>query len=283
MSDYLNLSVDANDADLISSIDELPLWSAPFGLRLLDAITMKRNCTILDVGCGTGFPLIELAQRFGSTSRVYGIDPWEKALERVALKLKTLNITNTTIQPGVAEKLPFADSFFDLIVSNNGLNNVQDLEASFAECSRVCKPGGEFAISFNLAGSMIEFYSILEAVLKEEQLPESIVKMKKHIYEKRRPVYEITSLLSKNNFSDVLVFDDVFYLRFADGTTMLNHTFISYWFMDSWKKLIPDEKLEKVFRRVEERLNEIAGRTGEIRLTIPFVVILSKHLDPSGR
>ena len=33
--------------------DELPLWSAPFGLLLLDRVPLRADITILDVGCGT--------------------------------------------------------------------------------------------------------------------------------------------------------------------------------------------------------------------------------------
>ena len=38
----------------MSAFDELPLWSAPFGLRLLDAAMQEHATRILDVGCGCG-------------------------------------------------------------------------------------------------------------------------------------------------------------------------------------------------------------------------------------
>jgi precorrin-6B methylase 2 len=55
-------------------IDELPIWSAPFGLKLLNYIGYKPNITALDIGFGTGFPLIEIAMRLGKESTIYGID-----------------------------------------------------------------------------------------------------------------------------------------------------------------------------------------------------------------
>jgi len=273
MPDYLHIDINPDSEELISVIDELPLWSAPFGLKLLDTITMKPNRTILDIGCGTGFPLIELAQRFGSTCHVYGIDPWGKALERIRQKLNVYSITNVTVQAGVAEKMPFADVLFDLIVSNNGLNNVQDLEKSIAECSRVCKSGGEFAQTFNLAGSMIEFYNVFEEVLLQERLEDSVLKMKAHIYNKRRPIEEVVEILRKNNFANIQVAEDVFYLRYVNGSAMLNHSFISHWFLPSWKELVPEDMLDKVFTLVEEKLNTIAVKNKEICLSIPFAVI----------
>ncbi len=278
MLEYINLHVNPDDEKLISAIDELPLWSAPFGLKLLQTITMRSNCNILDIGCGTGFPLVELAQRFGKSSRVYGVDPWEKALERVNQKLRAYNIPNAIVQVGVAEKLPFPDSFFDLIVSNNGLNNVQDLGKSISECARVCKPGGEFTQTFNLDGSMIEFYNTFEEVLAQENMDDSIVKMKEHIYNKRRPVEEVVEILRDNHFTDIWVTKEKFDLRYTDGSAMLNHSFISHWFLPGWKELVPEDMLEKIFTLVEEKLNCIAKEKGELKLTIPFALIDCKNM-----
>ena len=66
--EYYNNPSGIGDSDLISVYDELPLWSAPFGSLLLDTVRLKKDIKILDIGCGTGFPLLELAQRFGKGS-----------------------------------------------------------------------------------------------------------------------------------------------------------------------------------------------------------------------
>ena len=136
MKEYLSHSINIDDPEFVSIIDELPLWSAPFGLKLLDAIKIKHNMKVLDIGCGPGFPLIEIAERLGETSEIIGIDPWDGAIERVKLKIKIHDLDNVKVIKGVAEDLPFDDSYFDLIVSNNGINNVQDVRASLSECSK---------------------------------------------------------------------------------------------------------------------------------------------------
>ncbi len=56
-------------------MDELPLWSAPFGLALLDTLRFRKHATVLDIGCGEGFPVIEIASRFGPTCQCIGLDP----------------------------------------------------------------------------------------------------------------------------------------------------------------------------------------------------------------
>lgn len=62
MKNYLKHKTDKN---LISILDELALWSAPFGLKRLDKIKMNKNMKVLDIGCGWGFPSIETAARPG--------------------------------------------------------------------------------------------------------------------------------------------------------------------------------------------------------------------------
>jgi SAM-dependent methyltransferase len=78
---YLNQQVDTEDCELLSVIDDIPLWSAPFGLALLNTIKLAKGVSVLDFGCGLGFPLIEIAERLGESSKVYGIDPWGQALD----------------------------------------------------------------------------------------------------------------------------------------------------------------------------------------------------------
>jgi hypothetical protein len=54
---------------------------------------------------------------------------------------------------------------------------------------------------------------------------------------------------------------------------MFNHYLIKYWFLDGWKSILEVDDLADIFGQVEDRLNEIAGVIGEIRLTIPYVTI----------
>jgi len=273
MNDYLKHNFNVDDPDLVSVIDELPLWSAPFGLKLLDTIKLKPNINALDIGCGLGFPLIEVAQRLGASSKVYGIDPWKAAIDRINLKIKTYDIKNVEVIEGVAEELPFENNFFDLIISNNGINNVEDIKLSLDECCRVSKPNAQLTITMNLEDSMIEFYDVFESTLIKNGLKDEVIKMKEQIYSKRKPLTEIKALLSNSGFEIKSINEDNFILRFLDGPTMFNHYLIKYWFLDGWKSILNPKDLENIFEQLEQKLNEIAKDKGEISLTIPYVTI----------
>jgi len=273
LKNYLNHTFSTEDKELIAVIDELPLWSAPFGLKLLETIKLKRGLTALDIGCGLGFPLIEVAQRLGDSSTVMGIDPWKEAIERCEQKIKKYNIPNVKVIEGVAEKMPFEDNYFDLIVSNNGINNVEDMKQSLSECRRVSKPGAQFVLTMNLEETMIEFYDAFEKVLKVNGMHNEVEKMKGHIYSKRKPLDEVKIFLTNSGFQISSVDHDSFSINFVDGTTMFNHYLIKYWFLIEWKKVVNDDDLEKLFEQTENRLNKTAKEMGELQLTIPYVTI----------
>ena len=219
----------------------------------------------------TGFPLIEISQRLGQTSQVYGIDPWEEALDRIRLKLRVYNIKNVELINGYAENMPFDNNYFDLIVSNNGINNVRDITKTMKECHRVCKPDAQMVFTLNTQETMMEFYSVFQEVLEEEGLKEEVKKMKAHIYLKRKPVEEIKTLTEEAGFTVNNIINDSFKLNFIDGTTMLNHNLIKYWFLESWKNILNQKDLVCVFDKVESRLNEQSQANGRLTLTVPFV------------
>ena len=266
----------SNDFDLTAYVnvaDECSIWSAPFGLKLLDHIDYKQNISAIDIGFGTGFPLTEIALRLGKSSTVYGIDPWSDAIERAKKKIDYYRITNIKIFEGVAESIPLRNNSVDLIVSNNGINNVSDINQVIKECSRIIKKSGQFIQTMNLDNSMFEFYRQLENILSEMNMRKEISLMRNHIYEKRRPLDEMISMIQGHGFLIKDLEHDQFNYRFSNGTAMLNHYFIRLAFMDSWIKILPENKLEQIFDTIERRLNDQAKILGGIKLTIPYVLI----------
>ena len=271
MKSYLTNNFNLNE--LVNVFDELPLWSAPFGLKLLEYVNYKPNITAIDIGFGVGFPLTELAMRLGNSSTVYGIDPWKEATVRAKQKIEFYGINDIKIIEGVAESISLENDSVDLITSNNGINNVSDIDKALSECSRIIKSGGQFVQTMNLDKSMIEFYNQLENVLSEMKLYKEIEMMYKHIKQKRPPLHDFIALMHKHNFIINDVVEDEFCYKFTNASAMFNHYFIRLAFMESWIKLLPPDKVEQIFDTIELRLNDQAKEQGGIKLTIPFVLL----------
>jgi arsenite methyltransferase len=262
-----------NFSEYVNFSDECSLWSAPFGLKMLEHIIYKQGISAIDIGSGTGFPLTELALRLGETSNVYGIDPWSDAIERAKKKIEFYRIKNIKILQGIAESIPLNDNSIDLITSNNGINNTKDISRVISECSRIMRSGGQFIQTMNLDKSMFEFYDELEKTLSGMKMDKEIGLMYQHIREKRPPVDMIIPLIESNGFVIRDLIYDQFSYNFADGTTMLNHYFIRLAFMDAWMKILPEDKQELIFEDIEQKLNKKAEIQGGMKLTIPFILI----------
>jgi ubiquinone/menaquinone biosynthesis C-methylase UbiE len=253
--------------------DELPFWSAPFGLLLLDNVKYRKNIRVLDIGSGSGFPMLELAGRLGKGSDVYGLDPSEDANEILGAKIELRGAGNAFAIKGAGESMPFGDGFFDLLISNNGLNNVEDMAVVLKECFRVCKPGAQLVLTMNLPHTMTEFYEALRVVLGNMNLPQCIEAMEQHIFDKRKPVEYLTGLLESNGFPVRSVQPDGFKYRFTSARAFYDHYLIRNFFLPPWKKFLPAGQDEQILNSVAEILDRDAKLSGMLEISVPFVCI----------
>lgn len=226
---------------------------------------------VLDIGSGHGFPLLEIADRLGIPGHVTGLDPLEDACQIITAKITHREVKNATIVEGVAEKIPFDNDQFDLITSNNGLNNVNDQCVALKECYRVAKPGAQMVMTMNLPYTMIEFYDFFEEVLREKGLTKEVDQMQVHIASKRKPVEFLKDLIISAGFAIKSIDVDGFKYRFTDAEAMLRHFTIKNYFLPSWKSILPADKADEIIGETANRINNLCRQKGEFTLSIPFV------------
>ena len=264
--------IDTESPEFGDLYDELPLWSAPFGLMLLDRVEVRRGITILDVGAGTGFLSIELAQRCGADAVVIAVDPWDAAMARLKRKLHHMGIHNVRTVVSSVVDLDLPDASADLIVSNLGINNFQEPEAALRSCFRIAKPGAKLFLATNLAGHMEEFYQAYRSVLLELGFSEQLTALDEHVNH-RATVDSVRALLERAGFDFMDAAHCSFRERFADGSSLLRHHFMRLAFMPAWKNLAPPGHIERTFAALEHRLNSIAAERRELSLSIPAACI----------
>jgi len=269
--EFLNDQISIDDK-MVCYYDELPLWSSPFGVLLLNNIPFQRNSMIVDIGCGTGFPLLEVAQRFGNSCKVFGIDPWEIAVNRANEKKKQYRIKNVEIIKGTGDNMPFSNEYIDIIISNLGINNFENPDNVITECFRVLKSSGKLIFTTNLFGQFDEFYSIFNDVLCDLKLKSEFNKLNEHI-KKRHSIEDIKALVNRNNFSVKKIIQEDYVMRFVDGSSFFNHYFIKLAFLQDWKRIIKEENWNIVFLNLESRLNNIASENGELIFKVPMAYI----------
>ena len=72
--------------------------------------------------------------------------------KRIKSKIKIYGLKNVSVVQGDAADMPFEDDYFDLVVSNLGINNFKDFDKVLNELYRVTKPGGQLAFTTNPPG-----------------------------------------------------------------------------------------------------------------------------------
>ena len=58
-----------------------------------------------------------------------------------------IGLTNVELVEGEAERLPFPDRSFDVVISNGVIDLIPDKDAVFSELYRVLRPGGRIQIA----------------------------------------------------------------------------------------------------------------------------------------
>lgn len=92
---------------------------------------------MLDIGCGTGRFLAQLAE----IAKAWGVDPSPQMLE-----VARSRVGGAGLKLGSAEELPFKDGWFERATMWL-VAHLVDRPRSFAEAGRVLEPGGRFAIA----------------------------------------------------------------------------------------------------------------------------------------
>ncbi|MFT4312282.1 MAG: class I SAM-dependent methyltransferase [Candidatus Woesearchaeota archaeon] len=98
-------------------------------VSFLEQISLPKNATVLDVGCGTGISTRFYSQLGYSCT---GIDPSKKLLEQNA-------DPHIQLLCGHAEELAFENESFDLIISFSAIQNFSDVKKGLQEMNRVGK------------------------------------------------------------------------------------------------------------------------------------------------
>jgi SAM-dependent methyltransferase len=116
----------------------------PFGREAIDRLAPREGERILDVGCGSGDTLLELARRVGDTGEIVGVDASRPLLERARARLQgtprvqllEADVSSHSWQPQ-----------FDALFSRFGVMFFSDPVAAFVNLRHALAPGGRLGFA----------------------------------------------------------------------------------------------------------------------------------------
>ncbi len=102
---------------------------------------------VLDLGSGAGTDSLVAAQMVGEQGQVTGIDMTPEMLGKARAAATEMGAANVEFVEADAERLPFPDESFDVVISNGVIDLIPDKDAVFAELFRVLAPGGRIQVA----------------------------------------------------------------------------------------------------------------------------------------
>jgi ubiquinone/menaquinone biosynthesis C-methylase UbiE len=139
--DELNVAVS------FDKITQMPQYGLILHLFTSKALTGQEGGNALDIGCGGGRLVMKLARSY-PFSEVVGLDLSDEMLKLARQRAAGVGLgEHVKFSKGNAERIPYPNNSFDLVVSTVSLHHWSRPKTVFDEIARVLTPGGKCAVA----------------------------------------------------------------------------------------------------------------------------------------
>lgn len=171
---------------IAGTYDRIAAFERPAHLQVIERLNRFSYNSVLDVGCGTGALLSDLA-KINTQANLAGIDITPEMIGVAGGKLGQ----RAELVVGDVENLPWQENTFDAVVSTYAFHHFPRPKVALTEINRVLKPEGILIIAdLWLPSPVRQLTNLLIRFIKTGDV---------HVYSKA----EITSLLSESGFKSI--------------------------------------------------------------------------------
>ena len=132
------------NSDLSTLQQKMAASSAGVNRRqeILTALSVETGQSILDIGCGGGHLIEDLALAVGPRGKALGLDPSESQL--TGANKRCVNLSNVELLCRPAEDTKLSNNSLDSATSTQTLEYIKDVDMALCELARVIKPSAKF-------------------------------------------------------------------------------------------------------------------------------------------
>jgi ubiquinone/menaquinone biosynthesis C-methylase UbiE len=114
--------------------------------RLREILEPAAGERILEIGPGTGYYTLDLAEWVGHEGAVDIFDLQQEMLDHAIRRARERGLWNVAPTQGDAQDLPYEDDSFDAAILITVLGEIPDQEVALREIARVLRPGGRLIV-----------------------------------------------------------------------------------------------------------------------------------------
>lgn len=186
----------------------------------LSQLGLRAGESVLDLGCGPGDRVVELAQQVGARGNAVGIDYSESLIDEARRRWGASGLP-VSFHVGDAHALPFPDASFDACRAERVFVHLQDPAQAMSELVRVARSGARIAIFDMDADTLITDAPNRQVTRKILDLRADMFRSKGWIGRGFRRLYVEHGLKDVNIIPATCTFTDY---EFADGFWSLSRT-----------------------------------------------------------
>lgn len=253
----------------------VPRYSTLFGRLLLRHVPAGARLQVLDVGCGSGYPALEVMRRLGDGGRVIAVDPDPSLIDLA--RRRALGETGRRIffKTEAAEQLSFGDEVFDLAVGNLTLSSLLQPERALSEMRRVLVRGGALILTQALEGTFEEVLDMFrEIALKRGE--DNIAGRVDRIAVRYPAPSTLRAIVESAGFTDVQVETEDFHLPFDGAAQLMSDPALRLIAVPEWRWIAGfDADGAERLRQVEQHLDTYFGG-GPLTLRVRAGVVTAR-------
>ena len=237
----------------------VPRYSSLFGRLLLARIPDDERVQVLDVGCGTGHPALEMLTKLGPGGRVIAIDPDSELLD--VARRRALDQAGRRIFFKVAhvEDLEFGTGVFDIVTANLTFAHWAHPEQALAEIRRVLVDDGLLLLTHALDGTFEEIFDMFrEIALRRDN--NQLTKRIERVAARYPAPATLAAVFEGAGFHDVAVETEEFQLPFRSAREIMSDPVMQLVASPEWRWIAgPKEEDQQVLDEVSRSLDTYFG------------------------
>lgn len=170
-------------------------------IKFISSVLDYKNKTVLDLGCATGICTFDIGK---NSKKTIGMDISFWAIKKARYKNKKQG-KNIKFLTGDAEKLPFKDNTFDIIVNTALLQYFRNPKKIIDEMERVLKPGGYTLIEVPHKFGIYNLKSLIKLITSKKDFSHEPIN---RCYSKKefKNIFSKFKIVKIYNFYNILLF-----------------------------------------------------------------------------